>query len=108
MGEISPYFESKVMTKRTRSSLGWARSPHRLADRADRVRAFPSHRHYRSRGNIRNQSIIKWFALMNGVVRISKFSADLHELGGNQAKSATLKTGDHLSNQRALDTIWLD
>jgi hypothetical protein len=39
---------------------------------------------------------------------IGKFPTDLHELRGNQSKSAAFEAGDNLPNQRALDAIWFD
>ena len=92
MGQVPPHFQGKVMSQRTRRGFGRTRGAHRLADGSDRVGSFPNHGHHRRRNNIRNQSFIKWFAFMNGIMSLGEFLAHLHKFGCNQTQAAPLET----------------
>ena len=106
--DVSSNIDTEVATNSTWFRVLWSGGTEHLSSGLDGIVTFPDHSNDWSRGSVLDE---RWEETLGGKISVVSlelglsWSALLH---GNELESFSLKSGNDLSNESSLDTVWLD
>ena len=106
--DVSSDVDAEVSSNGAWLWIEWLGGSEHLSSGLDGIVTLPDHAAHWSWGGVINESLEEWLWAQVSVVLLELLFSWLSKLHGNELESLSLESGDNLSDEASLDSVWLD